>query len=207
MSSSTDIESLESELRRQLEDLDNIVGEYGYDHDGGSRGGLNVFELAAAEGEKEALHDRLQTLLARSEDFDSQQAALRDLTMRNEELLRENTMLKKFREDFIEEFNARQQTLQSSAAESAHTEEKYKDLEFRLAETRSKLARAQQAQDDHLLARELAEKRLEQEKTARTHAEKERDAYASAYEASLKHFERWSERKISGPRPEIPGSP
>ena len=152
--------------------------------------------MATAEGEKEALHDRLQTLLARSEDFDSQQAALRDLTMRNEELLRENAMLRKFREDFIEEFNARQQSLQSSATESANLEDKYKDLEFRLAETRSKLARAQQAQDDHLLARELAEKRLEQENVRRSHAERERDAYASAYEASLKHFERWSERKV-----------
>jgi hypothetical protein len=27
------------------------------------------------------------------------------------------------------------------------------------------------------------------------HAEKERDAYSAAYEASLKHFERWSQKK------------
>lgn len=202
MSSYTDIDALENELRRQLEDLDNIVG--GYDGEAANkRDEGNLFEIAAAEGEKEALHDRLQTLLARSEDFESQQSVLRELTLRNEELLRENGILRKFREDYISDFNSRQYSLQAPDTAMPDLEEKYKDLEFKLAEARSKLARAQQAQDDHLLARELAEKRLEQEKLGRSHAEKERDAYAAAYEASLKHFERWSEKKIGQSKQEV----
>jgi DNA repair exonuclease SbcCD ATPase subunit len=193
----TDIDALESELRRQLEDLDNMVNGSG--GEGGvvsRRDAQSIFDLASAEGEKEALHDRLATLLARSEDFESQQASLRELASRNEELLRENAVLRKFREDYIEQQQSAADVAATRSKSSEDLEERYKELEFTLAETRSKLARAQQAQDDHLLARELAEKRLDQEKVGRSHAEKERDAYAAAYEASLKHFERWSNRKI-----------
>jgi hypothetical protein len=194
----TDIDALESELRRQLEDLDNMVNGSG--GEGGAvsrRDAQSIFDLASAEGEKEALHDRLATLLARSEDFESQQASLRELASRNEELLRENAVLRKFREDYIEQQQSAADDVAATRSKSSEDlEERYKELEFTLAETRSKLARAQQAQDDHLLARELAEKRLDQEKVGRSHAEKERDAYAAAYEASLKHFERWSNRKI-----------
>jgi len=193
----TDIDALESELRRQLEDLDNMVNGSG--GEGGAvsrRDAQSIFDLASAEGEKEALHDRLATLLARSEDFESQQASLRELASRNEELLRENAVLRKFREDYIEQQQSAADVAATRSKSSEDLEERYKELEFTLAETRSKLARAQQAQDDHLLARELAEKRLDQEKVGRSHAEKERDAYAAAYEASLKHFERWSNRKI-----------
>jgi len=180
-----------------LEDLDNMVNGSGGEGGAASRrDAQSIFDLASAEGEKEALHDRLATLLARSEDFDSQQASLRELASRNEELLRENAVLRKFREEYIEQQQSAADAVASRSKSSEDLEERYKELEFTLAETRSKLARAQQAQDDHLLARELAEKRLEQEKVGRSHAEKERDAYAAAYEASLKHFERWSNRKI-----------
>jgi len=185
----TDLEALECELRRQLEDIDSIVGES--DDSATKRDALSVFEQAAAEGEREALHDRLQTLLARSEDYEVQQASMRDLARRNEELMRENAVLRRSRDESIEK-----QKASAEVAANSDLEERFKDLEFKLAEARSKLARAQQSQDDHLLARELAEKRLEQEKLSRSHAEKERDAYAAAYEASLKHFEKWSQRRV-----------
>ena len=187
---STDLEALENELRRQLEDIDSIVGDS--EESFLKRDAHSVFEQAAAEGEREALQDRLQTLLARSEDFELQQVSMRELVLRNEELMRENSLLRKFRDDYGEE----QKANAPIAVGKSDPDESFKDLEFRLAEARSKLARALQSQDDHLLARELAEKRLDQEKLARSHAEKERDAYAAAYEASLKHFEKWSQRKI-----------
>ena len=187
---STDLEALENELRRQLEDIDSIVGDS--EESFLKRDAHSVFEQAAAEGEREALQDRLQTLLARSEDFELQQVSMRELVLRNEELMRENSLLRKFRDDYGEEQKANAPT----AVGKSDPDESFKDLEFRLAEARSKLARALQSQDDHLLAREMAEKRLDQEKLARSHAEKERDAYAAAYEASLKHFEKWSQRKI-----------
>ena len=192
---STDLEALENELRRQLEDIDSIVGES--EESFLKRDAHSVFEQAAAEGEREALQDKLQILLARSEDFELQQVSMRELILRNEELMRENSLLRKFRDDYVEEQKAIGPAGATAIGKTKHDlDESFKDLEFRLAEARSKLARALQSQDDHLLARELAEKRLEQEKLARSHAEKERDAYAAAYEASLKHFEKWSQRKI-----------
>ena len=194
----TDLESLENELRRQLGEIDSIVQGEGEDGLAGRRGGgdaLSVFEQATAEGEREALQDRLASLLARSEDFETQQSTLRELAARNEELQRENTLLKKFRDEYIEE-----QKVAAAAAANSDLEERYKDLEFKLAEARSKLARAQQAQDDHLIAREASDKLLEREKQRSAHLEKERDAYAAAYEASLKHFERWSQKRVGQPQ-------
>ena len=64
-----------------------------------------------------------------------------------------------------------------------------------LLQLQQQLARAQQSTADQYLAREAIEKELVHERILRIHAEKERDAYASAYEASIRHFERWSQRK------------
>jgi hypothetical protein len=70
----------------------------------------------------------------------------------------------------------------------------FNDVEMRLAETRSRLARSAQALDDQKIARECLEKELQMERKVRMHCEKERDAYMAAYEASLKHFEVWAGR-------------
>ena len=145
---STDLEALENELRRQLEDIDSIVGDS--EESFLKRDAHSVFEQAAAEGEREALQDRLQTLLARSEDFELQQVSMRELVLRNEELMRENSLLRKFRDDYGEEQKANAPII---AVGKSDPDESFKDLEFRLAEARSKLARALQSQDDHLLAR------------------------------------------------------
>jgi hypothetical protein len=67
--------------------------------------------------------------------------------------------------------------------------------DFKVAEARSKLARALQNLDDLTLIKDFALKQLEQEKLTRIHVEKERDAYMAAYEASLTHFDKWSRSK------------
>jgi hypothetical protein len=75
---------------------------------------------------------------------------------------------------------------------SLRSDGEFRELEFKLAETRSKLARTQQAYDDLSLAKDSALIELEKERMIRVHVEKERDAYSAAYEQSLLHFERWS---------------
>ena len=77
-----------------------------------------------------------------------------------------------------------------------------RDLEHKLSEYTSKLERVQKAYNDQLVAREIIEKELQREKHKRLLAEKERDAYSGAYEASLKHFERWSKSKLN--RKDVP---
>lgn len=56
------------------------------------------FYNATAEGEKEFLHDRLHTLLARNEDHEKElcelETKMHSLMMKNEELRRENESLK-----------------------------------------------------------------------------------------------------------------
>ena len=71
----------------------------------------------------------------------------------------------------------------------------YNALEFRLAETRSKFARSSQMLEDQMLANKNLERDLTYEIELRKHAEKERDAYMAAYEASIKHFEKFAAKR------------
>lgn len=71
----------------------------------------------------------------------------------------------------------------------------YNALEFRLAETRSKFARSSQMLEDQMLANKNLERDLSYEIELRKHAEKERDAYMAAYEASIKHFEKFAAKR------------
>ena len=133
------------------------------------------------------LLDKLNTLLRESDEFQQQmniiQSNLLALSTQNEELLIENAMLK--------------DTLSMSPMTPKDpSEDAYRELEYKLAETRSRLARLQQSQEDQLLAREVVEKELEMEKSRRISAEKERDAYIAAYEDSLMHIEKFSRAKL-----------
>ena len=148
---------------------------------------MSPYELAEAEGEKEALQDRLHLLLARSDDMEHEMNAaklrLQSLITANETLSRENENLRKIGSEV------------SNPDDGGGNTSEYNALEYKFAVTRSNLARAQQVAEDQVLAREVIERELHHEQRRREHAEKERDAYSSAYEASLKHFERWSEKK------------
>ena len=187
-SSTSDIEYLERELRRELEEFDHLLADETSVH---SLEFLGPFELAEAEGEKEALQDRLHLLQARSDDMDHELGILRTkllaLTIANETLSQENENLRKI--------GCNLSGVVGDGTNSSSSSSRYNDLEYKFAVTRSNLARAQQVAEDQVLAREVIERELHHEQRRREHAEKERDAYSSAYEASLKHFERWSEKK------------
>lgn len=150
----------------------------------------SAYELAQAEGEKEILEDRLHELLSKTDEYNSKLIALSntniDLVSRNEKLSKEN-------EDLKAQLAAMQK-LKLDSDSSNNTEERFRQVEFKLAEAKARLARTLQTFDDLTLAKDFALKELEQERLMRIHAEKERDAYCAAYEASLSHFDRWTSK-------------
>jgi septal ring factor EnvC (AmiA/AmiB activator) len=186
----SDIDKLERELKQELEEFDRLLSDEMLLCPIRQ---VDAFELAEAEGEKEELQDRLHVLLTRAEDFENQlghaQERILALTIANESLMRENRLLS----DMVRIYP--RSTSETVLTEDLSEATKYNELEYKFAETRSQLARSQQTAEDLSLTRDLLEKELEQERRRREHAEKERDAYSSAYEASLKHFEKWSEKK------------
>eukprot|EP01039_Chlorochromonas_danica_P001301 gene1301-1420_t len=212
---------LEQELLQELEKFDSMFAEHEEEegqlqlHDLSlshnqsqsqsrlSRGTLSAYELAVAESEKEELQDRLRVLLSKTEDFDQQ---LRDLTAENlalrcanDQLYHENQHLKLSLSEYEK---IHQSNGLSGGSATQHIElEDFRLLEFKLAETRSKLARTQQLNEDLHLAKEQALRELDQERLTRIHIEKERDAYSAAYEASLQHFERWTKAKVKNGQP------
>ena len=85
LSSSTDY--LEREFRKELEDFDHLLSdEYLLD----TTSPMNPYELAEAEGEKEALQDRLTILLVRNDDLEQEmhvvKSDLSELTAVNQKL-------------------------------------------------------------------------------------------------------------------------
>lgn len=149
----------------------------------------SAYELAQAEGEKEILEDRLHELLSKTDEYNCKLIALThtnvDLVSRNDKLTKEN-------EDLKSQLAALQKL--KTDVDTSNSEERFRIVEFKLAETKSRLARTQQTFDDLSLAKDYALKELEQERLMRIHAEKERDAYCAAYEASLSHFDRWTSK-------------
>lgn len=166
-----------------------------------------AFELAEAEIEKEELQDQLRILLSKTEDFDAQLLQLhaenQDLFTRYTQVLRENERLKQEVTDMRNE-RTMSQVLATPGAPTAPaptvSEQDYQALEFKLAETRAKLARFQQHFEDLTLAREVTVKELERERLLRLKAEKERDAYSAAYEMSLKKIDHWAQTKALAKR-------
>lgn len=169
-----------------------------------------AFELAEAEIEKEELQDKLRLLLSKTEDFDSQLMQLhtenQDLFMRYTQVIRENERLKQEAAEMRQEKlqaqiaqrtaeAAAKSTEEEAANATARSGEDFEALEFKLAETRAKLARYQQNLEDLTLAKDFTVKELEKERMTRIHIEKERDAYSAAYEASLQHLNKWAKAK------------
>lgn len=156
------------------------------------------FEEVEADIEKEQLHDKLQILLSRTDDYDKQ---ILELTRINFELKSRNEQLQRENERLLHRISDLEQNHQLVQATTVHNgcsnNEDFRQMEFKLAETRSKLARSQQAYDDLILAKDSALLELEKERMIRLHIEKERDAYSAAYEQSLLHFEKWATKSKS----------
>lgn len=192
----------ENELKLELEKLDQIfltkVNSENITSPPPSASKNVSYEEVEADIEKEQLHDKLQMLLSRTDDYDKQILELTrinfELKSRNEQLQRENERLLHRISDL--EQNQLTNNLAQSTSNS-HNNEDFRHMEFKLAETRSKLARSQQAYDDLILAKDSALLELEKERMIRLHIEKERDAYSAAYEQSLLHFEKWATKTKS----------
>ena len=123
-------------------------------------------ELDALEVEKEELLDELNDARATISDRD---AVITALQAENERLRKDNALLRKINPndpdaDYVE-------SLSDAIAMLA----KYKSLNKEL-----------------ILEKEICEKKLQQERMLRLHSEKERDAYAEAFNSSMGHFDRWT---------------
>jgi len=200
--------ALENELRLELENLDRIFMETTansnsnansgspYNNPGNSpntkpsRLSYSAYDLAEAEIEKEELQDKLRLILSKTEEFDKEFMELNEinheLKSKNEKITCENLQLK----DTIQELE--QKLTNEASLKAQEKTHEYQQLEFRLAETKSVLAKYLQLYEDMAMTKEIAVVELEREKLHRIHVEKERDAYSAAYEASLQHFEKWS---------------
>lgn len=209
-----DIASLERELRDELEKFDHIFergtqGEQEIDHapqqqfQFNRRNGprtLSAFELAQAEGDRECLEDRLDALTKDCEEKEKGLVEFRskvaELTNQNAELQRNNDLLQFKLSQLSRDKEVSDEDIKhSSIDQTTQAQALYGELEHRLSETRAQLKSAQSKFLAQAQAQEAIEKELSAERIRRMHAEKERDAYALAYEVSLKHFEKWTQKK------------
>lgn len=209
---------LEDEIRSELERLEQIFNEESQlettAHNSRSkpdRLSYSAYEYAEAEGEKEELEDKFKQLVSRSEDWTAQIEYISGLNsqlqQRNLQLLAENQKLRERLgtiepvpgNDVVSPLTPETEAKHCSTAEQEPVYECYGSisqgsiaLELLLAETRAKLQRAEAAYQDMAQIKDAALQELESERALRIHAEKERDAFSAAYEASLEHFERWT---------------
>lgn len=161
---------LEEEIRLELEKLDRIMNdEASSELPSGMKikNSYSAYEYAEAEGEKEELEDRLKLLLSKTDEFSTQIShmakANSDLQMQNNKLVSENNKLQRQLESTAAESS------KYAAIESFHEDSRYRAIELLLAETRSKLARAEAAVDDISLAKDFALQELEHERLVRIH--------------------------------------
>ena len=206
------------------------------------------FELAAAEWEREQLHDKLSDLMARVEELDSHnryqetviQALQKEVSKkkyvstrdtgdqsRGPTTSRSSDMDKSG--DFSVDQVANQQQLHNrpdevgnfsvtigreiergpannaeissdsiknknsiDLADNAKLRLKCHSLEIQLGEANIFLQQAQRALDDLKTVFVQVQSDRDRERLGRLQAEKQRDAYATAYEAALQHIEKWS---------------
>ena len=157
------------------------------------------FELAAAEWERERLHDKLNDLMSRVEELDSH-SKYQDGVI--SELRRKNKLLEG-KPDVTSDIaiGPKLNVLNDSTSsaldnEITTTEDTYRLkcrlLQLELDEAKSLLSIARRSADEHRTALLKCETEREREVLRRVQAEKERDAYAGAYEAALLHIEKWS---------------
>lgn len=151
---------LEKELNEELQKFIDEENQHNHEFN------LQLKEIAIAqgheEGEKEDIENKLQCLQLQIDDYEKQ---LHLIQQRNSKLIAENEKLNVEIEALQDSKNANFHVNISSSEENAN-------LEYLLAETRSKLARSQQQSEDQALARELAEKEMVHERILRLHAEK-----------------------------------
>lgn len=155
---------------------------------------FNVYEMAAVEGEREQLQDRMHLLLERVDALSQMNA---EMARTNLELEAENRKLnnKVLDLELQSKSDFREGEIENDSPNSKERKTGVRDVEFKLAETRSKLARCQQANEDFAIGKEQLTRELDYERTLRKQAEKERDAYSSAYESCLRHLEKWAKAK------------
>jgi DNA repair exonuclease SbcCD ATPase subunit len=214
---------LEDEIRTELERLEQIFNEESQIESSGqkfkekpNRLSYSAYEYAEAEGEKEELEDKFNQLLTKSEEWNAQIEYVSrqnaDLQAHNSQLVSDNVLLRQK----LGMSETSQPTVPTLSVLAPDTESKSGSigdsavpayecygalsqgsiaLELLLAETRAKLLRMEAAYHDMVLLKDAALQELEGERAMRVHAEKERDAFSAAYEASLQHFEKWSRTK------------
>ena len=126
-------------------------------------------ELDILESEKEELLDELNDARATISDRD---AALNALQTENERLKRENAMLRKINPNDVD-----------------------MDYVEGLSDAIEMLAKYKSLNKELILEKEICEKKFQQERMLRLHSEKERDAYAAAFNSSMGHFDKWTASK------------
>ena len=157
----------------------------------------SAFELAAAEAEREDMQDKLNMLLSRTEEHDSQLTTLNknnaSLLKKNEALMNENRLLQQElinwkATDRVNNYVASDLGKKLTEEQNNQLMSNYANLEYKLAETKSLLAQAQSQIDDLNMARDLTQQELDREKIKRVHAEKERDAYRYIFSSCIRAY-------------------
>lgn len=126
-------------------------------------------ELSLLEADKEDLIDKLNDSQATVND---QAKTIDGLTAENERLKRENALLK-------------------GLHVNVPSGDDVADLQKELQEANLALLKFKKLNDELIISKELAEKKMHQEKLLRLHSDKEKEAYALAFSSSLGHFEKW----------------
>lgn len=122
-----------------------------------------------------------------------------NLTQKNLDLTRENDMMK-VRLQMHSNTNTDSTKLIATSRNQQFVSNEL-DQCSRIAEMAIQLEFYQKSNDELRIAKDVAEKDLQREKHKRILAQKERDAYSAAYEASLRHFEKWSSAKLKQVQP------
>lgn len=200
-----DIDSLEQELRKELEKFeyifqDEVKTESEIEPRRKLSQTLSQFAIAQAEGEKEQLEDEISVLYSKGEEKDrllaDAQGIILELSARNDRLEKENKMLTP---RYASESNPPSHLvgvgIDDVAVAETHARAALVQLESVLSETRQQFAAVQRELESATIHKAKLEKELALEHHRRVTAEKERDAYAAAYETSLKHFEAWNLKK------------
>lgn len=205
---------IEEELKAELEKLDQIFSTNNLDFfdeeiplppdedipnsQRKSRMSQSAYELAQAEIEKEELQDKLHILISKTEEYNKQIFELNEenliMKRKNEQLNRENEDLK----SQLEELEARVASNEKTGPDSNiprsvnSIDMDYSELEFKYAEVKSRLAKSQQQNEDLTMTRDALLAECEREKFLRQKADREKDAYSTAYQASVQQIEKWS---------------
>jgi hypothetical protein len=144
-------------------------------------------ELAAAESEREKLYDKLHDLTARVEELEAHNRHQETLLI---QMNRKNRQLEEKVRSLDENEISESSVFDDNIAELLRAKNKALDLE--LNEARALLMQSMKSCRDAITAKKTADNEREAEMKRRLLAEKQRDAYAAAYQQALSHIEKWS---------------